>query len=105
VTALEALALARTEGISVRLAAEGAHIRYRSRGKAPAHVLKALRAAKPEIVALQRWRVLYARREREHVGSFRDQLADGHYDGLRSASRTPKRSSREAGRGEANPHE
>jgi hypothetical protein len=58
VTALEALAVARAKGVSVSLADDGAHIRYRSRGKAPEHVLKALRAAKPEIVAPLGWRVL-----------------------------------------------
>jgi hypothetical protein len=76
-TALEALALARAEGIAVSLADDGAHIRYRSRGKAPAHVLEALRAAKPEIVALLRWRILYAHREGEHVRRFRAQIVSG----------------------------
>jgi hypothetical protein len=47
------------------------------------HVLEALRAAKPEIVALLRWRALYARRQREHIRSFRGQPAGGHRDGLR----------------------
>jgi hypothetical protein len=56
-TALEALALARAEWVAISLAEDGAHILNRSRGKAPAHALDALRAAKPEIVALLRWRV------------------------------------------------
>jgi hypothetical protein len=81
-TALEALAVARAEGVAVRLADDGAHIRYRSRGKAPSHVLEALRAAKPEIVALLRYRLLYAHREREHVRSFRAQMVIGGCRGL-----------------------
>jgi hypothetical protein len=70
-TALEALAPARAESVSVRSADDGAHIRYRSRGEASVHVLEALRAAKPEIVALLRWRVVYAKSQREHIRSFR----------------------------------
>ena len=34
-------------------------------------------AAKPEIVALLRWRVLYTHRERGHVRSFRAQMVSG----------------------------
>jgi hypothetical protein len=49
-SAIEALALAHSEGVLVSLA--GDFIRYQSRGEPPAHVLQALRAAKPEIVGL-----------------------------------------------------
>jgi hypothetical protein len=80
-TALEALALARAAGVSVSLADDGAHIRYRSRGKAPVHVIAALKAAKPEI---------YAKREREHIRSFRAQMASGGYRGLRFRLQRPK---------------
>jgi|SRR5271166_1539374 len=48
--ALEALALAHAANVQVSLA--GDFIRWRSRGEPPAPVLGALRAAKPEIVAL-----------------------------------------------------
>jgi hypothetical protein len=83
VTGLEALALARKAGVSVSLADDGAHIRCRSDDDPPAHVLDALRAAKQEIVALiGRWRVLYANREREHIRSFRAQMASGGCRGL-----------------------
>ena len=51
-SAVEALALAHAEGVRVSLA--GDFIRYQSRGDPPAHVLQALRAAKPEIIALLR---------------------------------------------------
>ena len=76
-TAVEALALARAEGVLVGLADDGANVRYRSRGKAPVHVIAALKAAKPEIAALLRWRVLYAKREHEHVRSFREHALSG----------------------------
>lgn len=49
-TAAEALRLAHAAGISVSLV--GDFIRYKSRGRPPAHVLEALNASKPEIVAL-----------------------------------------------------
>jgi hypothetical protein len=49
-TAAEALRLAHEAGISVSLV--GDFIRYQSYGAPPAHVLDALKAAKPEIVAL-----------------------------------------------------
>jgi hypothetical protein len=42
-TAVEALTLARAEGVAVSLP-DGAQILYRSRGKAPSHLLEALRA-------------------------------------------------------------
>ena len=51
-TAAEALRLAHEAGISVSLV--GDFIRYQSHGSTPAHVLEALKAAKPEIVALLR---------------------------------------------------
>jgi hypothetical protein len=81
---------------------DGAHIRFRSRGKTPAHVLEALRAAKLEIVALLRWRFLYAKREREHIRSFEINSRTATMTACASASRTSKRSSREGGRGYAN---
>jgi hypothetical protein len=82
-TGLEALVLAREAGVSVSVADDGAHIRCRSDDDPPAHVLDALRTAKQEIVALiRRWRVLYAKREREHVRSFRAQMATGAHRGL-----------------------
>jgi hypothetical protein len=49
-TAAEALRLAHEAGISVSRV--GDFIRYHSHGPPPAHVLDALKAAKPEIVAL-----------------------------------------------------
>jgi hypothetical protein len=49
-SAIEALALAHAEGVVVSLA--GDFIRYRSRGAPSERVLGALRAAKPEILAL-----------------------------------------------------
>src|ERR1700722_221531 len=49
-TAAEALRLAHEAGISVGLV--GDFIRYQSHGPPPTHVLEALKAAKPEIVAL-----------------------------------------------------
>jgi hypothetical protein len=49
-SAIEALDLAEAFGVEVGLA--GDRIHYRSRGAAPAHVLAALKAAKPDIVAL-----------------------------------------------------
>ena len=49
-TAAEALRLAHEAGISVSLV--GDFIRYQSHGPPPAHVLEALKGAKPEIVAL-----------------------------------------------------
>jgi hypothetical protein len=83
VTGLEALVLAREAGVSVTLTDDGAHIRCRSDDDPPAHVLNALRTAKQEIVALiGHWRVLYAKREREHIRSFRAQMASGGYRGL-----------------------
>jgi hypothetical protein len=51
-TAAEALRLAHEAGISVSLVDD--LIRYQSHGPPPAHVLDALKAAKPEIVALIR---------------------------------------------------
>jgi hypothetical protein len=51
-TAIEALELAHAEGVRVCLA--GDFIRYRCAGTAPPDVLNALKAAKPEIVALLR---------------------------------------------------
>jgi hypothetical protein len=50
--AAEALALAHAEGVLISLA--GDFIRYQSKAGAPEHVLAALKAAKPEIVALLR---------------------------------------------------
>jgi hypothetical protein len=49
-SAVEALALAQAEGVLVSLA--GDFIRYQSRGPPSERVLAALKAAKPEIVAL-----------------------------------------------------
>jgi hypothetical protein len=49
-SAVEALALAHAEGVLISLV--GDFIRYRSHGPPPERVLAALRAAKPEIVAL-----------------------------------------------------
>lgn len=49
-TAAEALRLANEPGISVGLVA--GFIRYQSHGPPPAHVLEALKGAKPEIVAM-----------------------------------------------------
>jgi hypothetical protein len=82
-TALEALALAREAGVSISLEDDGAHLRCRSDDDPPALVLDALRTAKQEIVTLiGRWRAVYAKREREHVRSFRAQMATGGYRGL-----------------------
>jgi hypothetical protein len=49
-TAVEALSLAHAANVQVSLAR--GHIRCRSRGAPPSEVIEALRAAKPEIVAL-----------------------------------------------------
>jgi hypothetical protein len=49
-TAVEALALAHAANVRLSLARD--HIRFQSRGAPPAEVIEALRAAKPEIVAL-----------------------------------------------------
>jgi DNA (cytosine-5)-methyltransferase 1 len=82
-TAFEALVLAREARVSVSLADDGAHIRCRSDDDPTALVLDALRTAKQEIVTLiGRWRALYAKREREHVRSFRAEMATGAYRGL-----------------------
>ena len=52
-SAAEALALAYAEGVKVSLVGDG-FIRWQSRGELPPHVRDALKAAKPEIVALLR---------------------------------------------------
>ncbi|HZZ24959.1 MAG TPA: hypothetical protein VFE60_21320 [Roseiarcus sp.] len=72
-TALEALALSRAEGS--RSVLPTAPISSTDRAaKRPSHVLEALRATKPESVALPRWRVLHTYREHEHVRSFGAQM-------------------------------
>jgi hypothetical protein len=82
-TALEALALAREARVSASLAGDGAHIPCRSDDDPPALVLDALRTPKQEIVTLiGRWRAVYAKREREHVRSFRAQMATGGCRGV-----------------------
>ena len=91
--ALSTLCLLREHGFTVTWIDAEALVRFEASTAPPEFVLEALHANEQAIAVLVKpdwaglssldWRAKYEKLAREHVRSFRDQLASGRYNGLR----------------------